>query len=406
MAYAEPFERNKKTLGVDFFFDQSISTALKLAAQTGKLTMTKPVNLPQGPVGAIAFLPIYDNDLLASTEENKIKHVKGFVSLVVNIRNLVSRDLEGFPHKFSKFYALDKDSAEGEIEIFSSKKQDKKTLSESGQDLQGIRSPMYSEKSFEIGERNWLINVYSLDNFRALNKGVDLGLILNCLLCFSGFLTILLLILSARKNFRQIILERTQQLETELEFRKKISEDLVKSKDELVALSLTDPLTGLANRRGLEVDAQEILKLAKRYNKEMFLFFIDLDNMKLINDTLGHKEGDAVLVEVSTILKDCFRETDIIARLGGDEFCMLVNASIGEENFVIKRLQRHLDHRNANCLPHKMPISLSVGWAICDKEATSFDIEKLITQADKMMYIHKRSKKANNSPRFENPESK
>jgi diguanylate cyclase (GGDEF)-like protein len=86
---------------------------------------------------------------------------------------------------------------------------------------------------------------------------------------------------------------------------------------------LTDELTGLYNRRGFFVSAQQQLKLANRYNKGIFIFSADLDDLKIINDNFGHKTGDSALVETANILKKTFRESDIIARIGGDEFVIL-----------------------------------------------------------------------------------
>ena len=99
--------------------------------------------------------------------------------------------------------------------------------------------------------------------------------------------------------------------------------------EEIRSLSLTDELTGLYNRRGFTLLAEQEVKLAHRMNRTMLLFFCDVDNLKGINDTHGHAQGDLALKEVSAILKETFREADILARLGGDEFVVLaVDASL------------------------------------------------------------------------------
>ena len=92
---------------------------------------------------------------------------------------------------------------------------------------------------------------------------------------------------------------------------------------ELHTISLTDELTGLCNRRGFITLAGQQLKIAARTKKDMLLFFADLDKMKHINDTLGHQAGDIALVEAAAILKEVFRESDIMGRMGGDEFAIL-----------------------------------------------------------------------------------
>ncbi|MCK9197363.1 MAG: PAS domain S-box protein, partial [Syntrophales bacterium] len=92
--------------------------------------------------------------------------------------------------------------------------------------------------------------------------------------------------------------------------RRKLEEDIRN-------LSITDPLTGLYNRRGFMSLAVQQIKISERTKRGMLLSYIDLDGMKAINDTLGHKKGDEALVETSQILKEVFREADIIARMGG-----------------------------------------------------------------------------------------
>jgi PleD family two-component response regulator len=110
--------------------------------------------------------------------------------------------------------------------------------------------------------------------------------------------------------------------------------------EQIRSLSLVDELTGLYNRRGFLTLASQQLKLAHRLKKRMLLVFADLDGMKRINDTLGHQEGDKALIEIAKILKETFRESDIIARLGGDEFVVLtLEKSVSSDDAITKRLQ-------------------------------------------------------------------
>lgn len=113
---------------------------------------------------------------------------------------------------------------------------------------------------------------------------------------------------------------------------------------EILALSITDPLTGLNNRRGFLSLAEQQLKLSKRNRHSMIFFFADLDNLKWINDTLGHEEGDSALIEAATIFKAIFRTSDIMARRGGDEFAALATDTneINSDVFTT-RLQYRID---------------------------------------------------------------
>jgi diguanylate cyclase (GGDEF)-like protein len=165
-----------------------------------------------------------------------------------------------------------------------------------------------------------------------------------------------------------------------------------KLEEELFSLSITDPLTGLHNRRGFLFLAEQQLKLAERNKSGMVLFFADLDGLKWINDTLGHEEGDKVLIEAATVLKETFRASDIIARLGGDEYAVLT-ADITEENSeaFTARLQSLIDAQNKQ-ENRRYRLSISVGCSYYDPE-NPCSLDELMTSADKLMYLQKNIKK-------------
>lgn len=100
--------------------------------------------------------------------------------------------------------------------------------------------------------------------------------------------------------------------------------------EELKRLALRDDLTGLANRRAFVTVGQQLLRIAERAGETALLAYIDLDNMKAINDRYGHAAGDLALMEMAGLLRRTFRESDVISRLGGDEFCILLAQHAGE----------------------------------------------------------------------------
>jgi len=162
--------------------------------------------------------------------------------------------------------------------------------------------------------------------------------------------------------------------------------------EEIRSLSLTDELTGLYNRRGFTLLAEQEVKLAHRINRPMLLFFCDVDSLKSINDSHGHTQGDLALKEVSGILKDTFRDADILARLGGDEFVVLaVDALLESAETMTGRIQAALEIGNRKG-QRPYQLNLSTGVARCDPEVPS-SVSELIVEADRLMYSQKQARK-------------
>lgn len=165
----------------------------------------------------------------------------------------------------------------------------------------------------------------------------------------------------------------------------------VRLREKLKIQSLTDELTGLYNRRGFFSLVEHKIQFAKRNKKGMLLFFLDIDNMKDINDTLSHNHGDCALIGASNILKDTFSEKDILARIGGDEFSIL-SIDVSEEDakdLINKFLEKQREFNEKNQYPFN--ISISVGAAYFDPENPK-DIDELISKADRLMYEDKKNK--------------
>jgi two-component system cell cycle response regulator len=162
-----------------------------------------------------------------------------------------------------------------------------------------------------------------------------------------------------------------------------------RGEEALLALSLTDELTGLHNRRRFFVVAEQCLKVAIRMKKRPLLLFIDLDDLKWINDHYGHNEGDQALIGLANILKKTFRESDIIARIGGDEFVVLIEPTDGNSETMITRLHENVKEYNAKRFQHILSISL--GTAYFDPEHP-ISIDELLAEADALMYAQKRER--------------
>jgi len=176
--------------------------------------------------------------------------------------------------------------------------------------------------------------------------------------------------------------------------RRDSNRDISKRKqleEEMRALTLCDELTGLYNRRGFMTLGEQQMKIANRIMNRLVLIFADIDGMKWINDTFGHHEGDAALIEITNILRKTFRESDIIARIGGDEFVILaIETDESNDTLLIERLKEHLDEHNEK-RERSCMLMLSIGIAHYDPDHPS-SLAELMEQADALMYMQKREK--------------
>jgi diguanylate cyclase (GGDEF)-like protein len=159
---------------------------------------------------------------------------------------------------------------------------------------------------------------------------------------------------------------------------------------QLKEISNVDVLTKLYNRRGFLTLSEQQFKLAKRKETDLCLFFIDINNMKKINDQFGHMTGDAALVGTAGILRKVFRESDIIARIGGDEFAVLAIGSTGcNVNLFTERVNKYLAEFNA-WSGLDFPLSISIGVSHNELGKTA-SIEEMLANADKLMYQQKKT---------------
>jgi len=155
----------------------------------------------------------------------------------------------------------------------------------------------------------------------------------------------------------------------------------------------TDPLTGLYNRRYLLDKLEEIIEKADINKEKLVICFIDVDDLKKINDSFGHIIGDRVLKMIGQTIHEVIRKDDILARIGGDEFAVLFyNKNVEEAKKAIKRVELALKDINLPDFPG-LKISISYGFAEWNSEG-SISIEDLFRRADIEMYKQKFDKKA------------
>ena len=165
--------------------------------------------------------------------------------------------------------------------------------------------------------------------------------------------------------------------------------------ENLYKTTIVDELTGLYNRRGLLTLGNQQVELAKRQNDDIFIFFLDLDGMKIINDTLGHEFGDKALVDTSKVMHKSFRTTDILSRIGGDEFVVVaVKAQYEFIPIIIDRVKDFVKQINEE--NNKFELSMSIGVSKVNLDAES-PLEDAIRDADKKMYDAKQKNKKSRS---------
>lgn len=176
--------------------------------------------------------------------------------------------------------------------------------------------------------------------------------------------------------------------------------ELREKKIEAEKNALTDPLTGLHNRRVLEKELKQEFSEANRFNHDLTVVMIDLDRFKLINDTYGHSVGDEFLRIMAEAIKQTFRESDTTARYGGEEFCVILpetSTKITEQ--IIERLnKKYVDLQTKNSLIKGRGITelntMSIGMvSLRESDQTRHEVvataEELLTRADQALYAAK-----------------
>ncbi len=158
----------------------------------------------------------------------------------------------------------------------------------------------------------------------------------------------------------------------------------------LESLSATDPLTGLANRRGFEDFLAKTLAAARRHDERGMMVFIDMDSFKAVNDLLGHQAGDRVLQAVAKALSESTRSSDFVARLGGDEFVVVLVRSDTEKGRARARLlQQKLLKTTVKYKGATIPLLASFGVEPYGPDSV---VSELLHRCDRAMYSQKNAK--------------
>ena len=155
---------------------------------------------------------------------------------------------------------------------------------------------------------------------------------------------------------------------------------------EMHKLSVGDSMTGLYNRRGYELFAEQLLEIAARTNNELHVVFSDVNKLKDANDKNGHEEGDRIIKLAARTLKETLRESDVVARLGGDEFVAVIIGNLEFEG-VRQRIQIKIDDLNKETPKAPTKLSMSFGFATYRKPEK---LSETLERADANMYKNKK----------------
>lgn len=172
--------------------------------------------------------------------------------------------------------------------------------------------------------------------------------------------------------------------------RKQLEEQLRYSLDEMQALAMQDSLTGLLNRRAITEHAEAEWARAQRDNRPMCLVLIDLDNLKIVNDSMGHQMGDQVILELAKIINASKRRYDWAGRWGGDEFMLVLpGTNLVEATEVADRLRvKYMESELVKRLSGEGLLSLGIA-CYSGRKGDETDLNKLIAQADQALYSAK-----------------
>ncbi|MBQ4844672.1 sensor domain-containing diguanylate cyclase [Pseudoalteromonas sp. MMG005] len=162
--------------------------------------------------------------------------------------------------------------------------------------------------------------------------------------------------------------------------------------EKIKLLALEDELTGINNLRGFNVLAKQRLKDAHRFMQHVAIVYLDIDNLKQVNDEYGHQSGDHCIVALATLLKSASRDADIKARVGGDEFVVMLLSS---SDAFISHWCKSIIEKYAGVLkdkPYTQLIGVSVGYSIYDP-VDKVPLEDMVERSDNAMYANKQAKK-------------
>lgn len=359
--YVEPMERNLDVLGLDESSYKITQQAMRKALETGLPSSTIVMDLPQfesepraSRNGFQVFTPIYEKGASLENFEDRKKHITGYVVATFHIRKMLESVLKNFK------------TSELEIRIYGEAVREKNKLiyTYNPQSVGNEKKTWQVRSEIHVAGHFWTVVSTSTKTFQKNHYRWEAPavFVIGVLL---GFLLAIYIFSFERNRIQEI----------------------------MVALSLTDELTQLYNRRGLWLLTDEQIRLALRHKRGFWLFVMDMDELKKINDSMGHPEGDRALKRLARLLESTFRKSDIISRIGGDEFAVVALESPHSSlSSIISNFQSQMKKNNA-AKEFSYKLQVSLGSAYFDP-TNPCSIDELISRADKELYAQKTAHRA------------
>ncbi|MCL6416162.1 EAL domain-containing protein [Aestuariirhabdus sp. Z084] len=344
-----PLAGNEAAINHDVLSQSRYNPQAHQAVKTGELTLAGPFELVQGGSGLVGYNPVF-------IDQGEGKQFWGFASALLYLDDLLaSTDLQTLAQKGYRYRLSRRDPITQAAVVFA---RTTETVDEEA-----------FEYSIEVPNAQWQL---AMSRPNGLVDGLfSFGFVVS-LLAASLVASAVNQLLKQPVILRRVVAEKTRQLEE---------------------LAFYDPLTGLANRRLLNEQIDLILKRMRRDGGKAALLYLDLDDFKIINDSMGHSVGDQLLARVAGRLRAVVRESDLVARLGGDEFAILLqdmrlpDSSIAVCKKLISSLRQPIMIEGKEFV-----VSTSIGVTLLPGDGD--DVSTLLRNADLAMYDAKHAGKS------------
>jgi len=353
--FIEPIADNRPAIGFDLSSEDKRRAALLTAIGTGRMVATAAIELVQAQdnqKGLLVFAPLFSGASDTTPEDRAVRHY-GFLNGVFRVDELVNQSIPMAIDSNILIQVVDRTEG-GQDVIYSTGR---------SSDARWLRGLVYEVPLAPIAGRYWVVQAMPGMTFVSARRGYLPSLVIGF-----GFSFIALLVFFAVRSLRQ-------------------NAELNTAKRELEKISLTDALTGLANRRHFDLYLKQEWSRALRQSQPISMVMLDIDYFKAFNDAYGHPGGDQCLKQVAQVLEQVVRRpTDLVARYGGEEFALVLpdtqDAAAVAEACRVAIQALGIVHEFSDVAP---VITISAG--VCSLVSTTqMSHELLIQQADNALY--------------------